>query len=214
MAGEDSNVSIGLEIEPVGGNVFNLLEQQADAFFQKMMGMSKVPIKILLRVIPDKISVGTAKDALQIEADKRSVYIDIFADARIDSADEAVKELQTHLRGKSVTIKAVLDTSGISLPTSTAYSYQGNQPQGQINPQFISQPRVSGAYSGSRGVGSRRLVDQYGIEIPRVASEAEANRVAEARAELAEYNAAVNKPINAGPVAEQLEAKSKSLKQR
>ena len=212
MAGEGSNVSIGLEIEPVGGNVFNLLEQQADAFFQKMMGMSKVPIEIPLRVVPDNTSLNSATASLQSELGSRYLSIDVFADARIGGADEAVKELQNHLRSKSVVIKAVLDTSGISLPTSAVYSYQGNQPQGQINPQFISQPRVSGAYSGSRGVGSKRLVDQYGIEIPRVASEAEAKRVAEAMAELAEYNAAVNKPINAGPVAEQFRSEIEKLK--
>ena len=90
MAGEDSNVSIGLEIEPVGGNVFNLLEQQADAFFQKMMGMSKVPIEIPLRVVPDTGSVEHAIGILQSEVGAKEISVDAYAYARTSSVDEAV----------------------------------------------------------------------------------------------------------------------------
>ena len=36
MADVDSNVSIGLGVEPVSDNVFNLLEDQANKFFEKI----------------------------------------------------------------------------------------------------------------------------------------------------------------------------------
>lgn len=46
MAGEDSNVSIGLEIEPVRGSGFDLLSEQAERFWKNLLEYEKKKIAL------------------------------------------------------------------------------------------------------------------------------------------------------------------------